>query len=50
METDLAERSRHILERMESNLQNQGRIWLTLVQEISRLTRERHAQRIEEER
>ncbi len=49
METDLAERSRHILERMESNLQSQGRIWLTLVQEISRLTRERHAQRIEEE-
>lgn len=49
METDLAERSRHILERMESNLQSQGRIWLTLVQEISRLTRERHAQKIEEE-
>lgn len=49
METDLTERSRHILERMEMNLQTQGRIWLTLVQQISRLTEERHAPRIEEQ-
>jgi hypothetical protein len=42
MEEDFIEHNRNILERMEGNLQTQGRIWLTLVQQMSRLTEERH--------
>jgi hypothetical protein len=42
MEEEFIQHNRAILERMEGNLQTQGRIWLTLVQEMSRLTEERH--------
>ncbi|MCI4353658.1 MAG: hypothetical protein L3K14_09830 [Thermoplasmata archaeon] len=48
IETDLAERTREIRERVEGTIANQGRVWLTLVRQLSQMTEERRA--IEEAR
>ncbi|MDE1820404.1 MAG: hypothetical protein KGI98_06070 [Euryarchaeota archaeon] len=41
LELDLSERTRLILDRVEGNIQNQGRLWLTLVTQLSSLTEQR---------
>ncbi len=41
MEDEFTARTTEILERMESTLQTQGRIWLTLVREVEKLSEER---------
>ncbi len=41
LELDLSERTRLILDRVEGNVQNQGRLWLTLVSQLSSLTEQR---------
>jgi hypothetical protein len=43
IETDLAERTREIRERVEGTIANQGRVWLTLVRQLSQMTEERRA-------
>ena len=50
LELDLSERTRLILDRVEGNIQNQGRLWLTLVRQLSSLTEQRkELQRIVDE-
>ena len=41
MELDLSERTRLILDRVEGNIQNQGKLWLTLVGQLSSLAEQR---------
>ena len=41
LELDIADRTKAILDRVEGNLQSQGRIWLALVSHLSQLTEER---------
>lgn len=41
LEVDLSERTKMILDRVEGNVQNQGRLWLTLVGQLSSLTEQR---------
>lgn len=41
MEIDLSARTKAILDRVEINVQNQGRIWLTLVTQLSTLAEQR---------
>jgi hypothetical protein len=43
IETDLADRTREIRERVEGTIANQGRVWLTLVRQLSQMTEERRA-------
>ncbi len=43
LETELAERVTEIRERMETTITNQGRVWLTLVRQLSQLTEDRRA-------
>ena len=43
IEGDLAERTREIRERVEGTIANQGRVWLTLVRQLSQMTEERRA-------
>ncbi len=43
LETDLADRTREIRERVEGTIANQGRVWLTLVRQLSQMTEERRA-------
>ncbi len=41
VESDLNQRTREILDRLENNLQNQGRLWLNLTTQLSGLSEER---------
>lgn len=43
IETDLSDRTREIRERVEGTIANQGRVWLTLVRQLSQMTEERRA-------
>jgi hypothetical protein len=43
IESDLADRTREIRERVEGTIANQGRVWLTLVRQLSQMTVERRA-------
>ncbi len=43
LESELAERVTEIRERMETTITNQGRVWLTLVRQLSQLTEDRRA-------
>ena len=43
IEADLADRTREIRERVEGTIANQGRVWLTLVRQLSQMTEERRA-------
>ncbi len=43
LETDLTDRTREIRERVEGTIANQGRVWLTLVRQLSQMTEDRRA-------
>jgi hypothetical protein len=43
LEADLAEKTNEIRERMETSIANQGRVWLTLIRQLSQLTDDRRA-------
>jgi hypothetical protein len=43
LESDLADRTREIRERVEGAIANQGRVWLTLVRQLSQITEDRRA-------
>ncbi|MCI4362044.1 MAG: hypothetical protein L3J77_02475 [Thermoplasmata archaeon] len=43
LEADLSEKTNEIRERMETSIANQGRVWLTLIRQLSQLTDNRRA-------
>ncbi|MCI4329875.1 MAG: hypothetical protein L3J80_03270, partial [Thermoplasmata archaeon] len=43
LEADLSEKTNEIRERMETSIANQGRVWLTLIRQLSQLTDDRRA-------
>jgi hypothetical protein len=43
LEVELSERTNEIRERMETSIANQGRVWLTLIRQLSQLTDDRRA-------
>jgi hypothetical protein len=43
MESETADRLRELRERMESSIASQGKVWLTLVRQLSQLTEDRRA-------
>ncbi len=43
LETELTERTREIRDRVEGSIANQGRVWLTLVRQLSQMTEDRRS-------
>ena len=43
LESELAERTQEIRDRMETSIANQGKVWLTLIRQLSQLTEDRRA-------
>jgi hypothetical protein len=43
LEAELSDRTNEIRERMETSIANQGRVWLTLIRQLSQLTDDRRA-------
>ncbi len=43
LETDLTDRTRELRERVEGTIASQGRVWLTLVRQLSQMTEDRRA-------
>ena len=43
LDTDVTERLRDLRERMETTIAHQGKVWLTLIRQLSQLTEERRA-------